>query len=103
MIKIFHRPCWASGYTKVIATGATLKEACLKWDSKRTTSDDIYEAFKESAYFITLDEDESDESIEKQNKAYDDFIDSLTGEELFNIMRDGQYNWYVETKGGENE
>lgn len=83
------------------ASGDTLFNAVKEFDEKRTCCDDIAQAFKNSDFYkevkIIYDEDgdflyEEDMSY---NEQYDKFIKSLTGEEYFDIVRDGTYDCYV--------
>lgn len=70
---------------RLLAKGTSLKDACLNWEGRRDNNDDLWWAFKKSIFFNpNLD---FDEEIEM----YDQFIESLTGEEMFKIMRDKDY------------
>lgn len=70
---------------KILAQGTTLKEACLNWQDERWENDNLYEAYKKSKFYNEeLDFDECDEM-------YNQFIDSLTGEEMFTIMSFDKY------------
>lgn len=73
-----------------IAQGETLKDACEKWNNQRSNCDDLYEAFKKSSFYIKTD------NWEEENEAYDKWLNSITGEEMFEIMRDRDYNYYLE-------
>lgn len=73
-------------YRRVIAQGDTLKSACINWDCLRTNSDDIWQVYKVSSYYK-----------EKDLEAFYEWRNSITGEEMFEIMRDGNYNYYEET------
>jgi len=88
MITIKKRIHWSTRESEVVAKGATLKEACERWESSRTNNDDLWRAFKESKFF------RQDFDFENDDSAYFDFIDSLSGEEMFEIMRDGTFNFY---------
>lgn len=77
---------------KLLAEGTDLKDACENWKSQRWDNDDLYQAYKKSTYYNPdLD---SDEDVEMYNQ----FIKSLTGEEMFDIMRDGTYTKWEEAK-----
>lgn len=70
---------------RLLAKGTNLKDACLNWEGRRDNNDDLWWAFKKSIFFNpNLDFDEEVEM-------YDQFIESLTGEEMFDIMRDEDY------------
>lgn len=85
MVKIKER---TKGNVKVVAEGQDLKHACNVWEARRNNNDDLFEAFKKSKYFT------QDFDFDEVDNAYEQFIDSLSGEEMFDIMRDGVYNWY---------
>ena len=72
-------------YRKLIAKGDSLKSACINWDCLRTNSEDIWQAYKASPYY-------KEDNLE----AFYEWRNSITGEELFEIMRDGNYNYYLE-------
>lgn len=76
------------GTVRVVAEGEDLKQACCIWESIRTNNDDLWNAFKNSRFYNS--ELDFDEEVEM----YSQFIDSLSGEDMFDIMRDGSYNWY---------
>lgn len=81
---------------KIVATGKNLKDACENWEASRTDNDDLYKAFKKSKYYANVDRrDEETADIDEINE-YFRFIDSLTGEQMFDIMRDGNYTTYEE-------
>ena len=85
------------GFGKVveIASGDTLKEACLNWDSDRSCSDDLYNAFESSEFYKLVKFDEDGEmDDDSYNEAYNKFIDSLSGSEMYWIMEDGNYTDY---------
>ena len=88
MITIKQRIHWSTRQSKVLARGATLKEACINWNNKRFSEDDLYEEFKKSKFFT------KDFDFEDDDSAYFNFLESLTGEEMFNIMRDGKLTFY---------
>lgn len=90
MIRIKQRIHWASRQTKVLAIGNDLKDACINWDYERTNSDDLYEVYKKSSYY------NSALSFDEDCEMYNQFINNLTGEEMFEIMRDGTYTTYEE-------
>ena len=70
---------------RLLAKGTNLKDACLNWEGRRDNNDVLWWVFKKSIFFNpNLD---FDEEIEM----YDQFIESLTGEEMFDIMRDEDY------------
>ena len=75
-----------------IASGDTLKEACLNWDSDRRCSDDLNNAFESSEFYKLVNFDEDGEIVDDSyNEAYNKFIDSLSGREMYWIMEDGNY------------
>ena len=77
---------------RLLAEGTDLKEACLVWEAQRDNNDDLWRAFKESIFYSpNLDFDEEVEM-------YGQFIKSLTGEEMFDIMRDGVYTKWEEVE-----
>lgn len=88
MITIKERLNWSTRQSKVLAKGATLKEACKIWESLRDNNDDLWNAFKKSKFFT------KDFDYENVDSAYFNFLESLTGEEMFNIMRDGKLTFY---------
>ena len=90
MIVIYEK-FWQLKHKKVVAKGQNLKVACLVWEGRRTNNDDLWEAFEKSPFFTRPFDFDSD-----KDTSYEDFIDSLSGEEMFEIMRDGKYNWYEE-------
>lgn len=92
MVKIYSQYC---KIIKKIAEGEDLKEACLKWNANRRDEDDLWWAFEKSEYYIQPDEDDSNFDEVIQN--YEKFIDSLTGKEMFEIMRDGNYHYCIDT------
>jgi hypothetical protein len=77
---------------RLLAEGTNLKDACLNWEAQRDNNDDLWRAFKESNFYNP--ELDFDEEVEMYNQ----FIESLTGEEMFDIMRDGTYTNYEEVK-----
>lgn len=77
---------------KLLAEGTDLKEACIVWEAQRDNNDDLWRMFKESNFYNP--ELDFDEEVEMYNQ----FIESLTGEEMFDIMRDGVYTNYEEVK-----
>ena len=90
MTKIYQKNSCSFGTSKVIAIGENLKHACCVWESQRDNNDDLWNAFLKSKFF-TQDFDLDNPNTDN---AYDEFIDSLSGEEMFDIMKDGKYNWY---------
>ena len=92
MIRITQRFHWAFNSVKILAIGNNLKEACLNWDAQRNNSDDLWRAFKESKFYNP--ELDFDEEVEMYNQ----FIESLTGEEMFDIMRDGVFTKWEEVE-----
>lgn len=77
---------------RLLAKGTYLKEACIVWEAHRDNNDDLWRAFKESNFYNP--ELDFDEEVEM----YGQFIASLTGEEMFEIMRDGVYTKWEEIK-----
>ena len=72
----------------VVAIGEDLKDACVNWENMRNNNDDLFEAYKKSKYCVKPIE----ESYYDYMDNYQKFIDSLSGREMYEIMRDGQYN-----------
>ena len=88
MVRITKRLHWATNQVKVLAIGNDLKDACINWYYERNNNDDLYQAYKKSPYY-------NDElSFDEDCEMYNQFIDNLTGEEMFDIMRDGKYTSY---------
>ena len=77
---------------RLLAKGTNLKDACLNWEAQRNNNDDLWRVFKESNFYNP--ELDFDEEVEM----YDQFIESLTGEEMFDIMRDGVYTKWEEVE-----
>lgn len=77
---------------RVLAEGNDLKDACLNWEAQRVNDDDLWRAFKESTFY------NPDLDFDEEVEMYSQFIDSLTGEEMFDIMRDGTYTKWEEIK-----
>ena len=77
---------------RLLTEGTNLKDACLNWEAQRDNNDDLWRAFKESDFYNS--ELDFDEEVEM----YDQFIESLTGEEMFDIMRDGVYTKWEEVE-----
>lgn len=83
------------------ASGDTLFNAVKEFDEKRYCHDDIARAFENSDFYkevkIIYDEDGDFDSFDdlSYNEQYDKFMNSLTGEEYFDIVRDGTYDCYV--------
>lgn len=92
MVRIKQKIHWSSSKTKVIATGSDLKEACMNWYNNRNNNDDLWAEFTKSTFYVELEEDYSNEN--EQAEAFVDFINELTGDEMFEIMRDGNYTSY---------
>lgn len=101
MVKIKQRIHWANDREKVVATGKTLKDACENWEAKRPYNDDLDEAFKKSKFYKNVDRSDEDTADISEINEYFRFIDSLTGEQMFEIMRDGQYTTYEEVNEDE--
>lgn len=77
---------------RLLAEGDDLKDACENWKYERDNNNDLYKAYKKSIFYspnLDFDEDVA---------MYNQFIEDLTGEEMFEIMRDGTYTNYEEVK-----
>ena len=74
--------------THIVSKGESLKDACVQWEMMRNNNDDLMEVFKKSKFFNKPIE----ESYYDFMTCYQRFIDSLSGREMFDIMRDGQYH-----------
>ena len=91
MVKIYEKLIF--GGIHLVGQGTTLKDACWYWECDRTCNDDLWDAFKSSKYYNNdLD---FDEAVEMYNEWYD----SLSGEEVFDIMRDGTYTFWISMEG----
>lgn len=83
------------------ASGDTLFNAVKEFDEKRDCHDDIARAFENSDFYkevkIIYDEDGDFDSFDdlSYDEQYGKFMNSLTGEEYFDIVRDGTYDCYV--------
>lgn len=75
----------------VVAIGEDLKDACVNWENTRNNNDDLFDAYKKSKYCVKSIK----ESYYDYMDNYEKFIESLSGREMYEIMRDGQYNEIV--------
>ena len=112
---IIYRKYRYGGGREELARGSTLKEACLNWYNNRNNNDDLWSEFAKSRFCGELEKDYSNENEQiveleedysnedEQTEAFDNFISELTGEEMFDIMRDGTYNYYMTTDDDEDE
>lgn len=90
MVKIYEKLRF--GGINLVGQGTSLKGACYDWECDRTCNDDLWNAFKSSKYYN--DDLDFDEEVEMYNEWYD----SLSGEEVFDIMRDGTYTFWINTE-----
>ena len=104
MVRIYFRPEGHAGRSHLVGKGYDLKEACNDWlfndveywgmlfsDYERETGDKIG---------IDATDDEADE----QNERFSDWVDAMSGAELFDYLRDGRAHWYVDdVNEGEEE
>ena len=98
MIVIYSR---YNRYRKKIVEGENLYRACICWNADRHDEDDLWWAFQKSKYYIDLDEDES--NFDERIEAFETFMNSLTGEQLFEIMRDGNNHFWIDTEAKDDE
>lgn len=47
--------------------------------------------------------DDTDEEFESRLDRFEEWCSKMSGDELFERLRDGRYHWYVDDKEEENE
>lgn len=90
-MKIVIYSCYG-GTKKEISRGSTLKEALLRWENKRDNNDDIYYFYRNSYCNSKFYDKNAD--FEENIENYLSYLWDIDENELFEIMRDGNYNFY---------
>lgn len=79
---------------RIVAEGDTLKDACLNWRVSQEEESGNNYLFDDYVQ-LTGDRGSDEETDEEFYQRYDRFwfwMDRLTGEQLFELLRDGNYN-----------
>ena len=96
-----------SGKKAVRIAGAdSLYEAVRDYDNTRNNRDDVFNCF-EAAYADQLKAIEHMEDDNKYNdlveRLYNEFLNNLTGDQYFDIVRDGSYHAYIDWNNVDEE
>lgn len=89
-----------TGSRRIIAEGHTLKDACMNWywaTVDKTGNDGLFDTYVQ----LTGDHGSDEATDEELEQRYDRFwvwVDRLTGEQLFEFLRDGNYHDWEDWK-----
>ena len=92
MVRIYFCPFGrGNGKSAMVSFGFSLKEACLRWLASN----------EESCRMLFSDYEK--ETGESRLDRFEEWCSKMSGDELFERLRDGRYHWYVDDKEEENE